>query len=134
MLSWGAMALMSTLDIHTTELYLLAYIPYMFCGGFCGIFIGTLSYISDITDNARRPIHMIGFEVVLALASIIGNLACPSIFNALGYSAVYGVSAIAGLISLIYIKFVTPETIPSTEKVRVSFQIKNAYNMKFFEK
>ncbi|XP_031845559.1 putative peptidoglycan muropeptide transporter SLC46 isoform X1 [Nomia melanderi] len=90
---------------------LIAYIPSACFGGFCIILLGSICYISDISDEQDRAKHLAWMETLIFVGVISGLLIGPIIFRTYGYTYVFGIATICCILAGSYICCLTPETI-----------------------
>ncbi|XP_078050574.1 putative peptidoglycan muropeptide transporter SLC46 isoform X2 [Augochlora pura] len=90
---------------------LIACIPYTCCGGFCIILLGTICYITDISNDKDRAAHLAWLEALIFLGIIAGMLVGPIVFRTYGYTAVFGMATVSCILPGLYICLFVPETI-----------------------
>lgn len=96
---------------------LIAYIPYACCGGFCIILLGTVCYLSDISNEQERGWQLAWMEALISVGILIGILAGPIIFKIYGYTLVFVIATICCILAGLHICFFVPETIHTTDSV-----------------
>ncbi|XP_076233559.1 putative peptidoglycan muropeptide transporter SLC46 isoform X2 [Calliopsis andreniformis] len=99
---------------------LIAYIPYACFGGFCIVLLGTICYITDISDEQDRAWHLAWMEALISVGLITGILIGPIIFELYGYTTVFCCSAICCIITGFYICLLVPETTQTRNSVSLS--------------
>nr|XP_033338649.1 proton-coupled folate transporter-like isoform X2 [Megalopta genalis] len=90
---------------------LVAYIPYSCFGGFCTVLLGTICYITDISNEKDRALQLAWMEALIFLGVISGFLVGPIVFRAYGYTTVFGLATVGCILPGLYICFFVPETI-----------------------
>ncbi|XP_011860808.1 PREDICTED: proton-coupled folate transporter-like [Vollenhovia emeryi] len=105
--------------------FLIAYIPTGLLGGIGVLILASVCYITDITDDNERAWHLAWLDALISLGALIGLLCGPVIFEACGYSAVFGVAFMFCALATLYIIFFVPETVHSqTCGIREVFDFK----------
>ncbi|XP_012226552.1 probable peptidoglycan muropeptide transporter SLC46 isoform X1 [Linepithema humile] len=92
---------------------LIAYIPTAFLGGLSILMLGSICYITDITDNDERGWHLAWLDASINFGLLFGFLIGPKIFEMYGYSTVFSIATVSCSIAVLYI-FLIPETIQSS--------------------
>lgn len=87
---------------------LIAYIPYACCGGFCIILLGTVCYLSDISNEQERGWQLAWMEALISVGILIGILAGPIIFKIYGYTLVFVIATICCILAGLHICFLVP--------------------------
>ncbi|KZC10334.1 PREDICTED: proton-coupled folate transporter-like [Dufourea novaeangliae] len=98
---------------------LIAYIPSACFGGFCIILLGTICYISDISNERERAWQLAWMDALLFFGLIIGILVGPILFQAYGYTFVFGSSTVCCILAGIYV-YLIPETIQDNNSKTLS--------------
>lgn len=96
---------------------LIAYIPYACLGGFCIILLGTICYITDISNKQERGWQLAWMEALISVGILTGILAGPILFKACGYTAVFATATVCCILAGLYIHFLIPETTRNTDSV-----------------
>ncbi|XP_076278681.1 putative peptidoglycan muropeptide transporter SLC46 [Lasioglossum baleicum] len=99
---------------------LIAYIPYTCLGGFCIILLGTICYISDISNKKDRAWQLAWMETSIFIGLILGLLVGPIVFRAYGYTSVFWSATVCCIIAGLHICFLTPETISNSSSKNLS--------------
>lgn len=99
--------------------FLIAYIPTTFLGGVNVLILGSMCYITDITNNNERAWHLACLDALISLGLLIGLLSGPMIFHIYGYNAVFSVATLLCTLATLHILFFVPETIQSQTSVGV---------------
>ncbi|XP_043803934.1 uncharacterized protein LOC122720914 isoform X3 [Apis laboriosa] len=74
-LTYFLLSSMTIWDINPWFL-LIAYIPYACCGGFCIILLGTVCYLSDISNEQERGWQLAWMEALISVGILIGLHIC----------------------------------------------------------
>ncbi|XP_017756151.1 PREDICTED: proton-coupled folate transporter-like [Eufriesea mexicana] len=117
-LTYFILSFMTVWEINPWYL-LIAYIPYACCGGFCIILLGTICYISDISDDQERGWQLAWMEVLISVGILIGILAGPVIFQSYGYTIVFAIATICCILAGLLICFLVPATTYNTNSMTV---------------
>lgn len=117
------LAILSTLDLNPWYIILCS-IPQSILGGMTIIFLATVCYVSDITNDTNRAFYMGLFDGVLGLGFLLGNMIGPYIFKNYGYTAVFSVAACAIMFAVLYTSIIISETVISDDKVSIYEQYK----------
>lgn len=96
---------------------LLAYIPNALLGGLCVLVLASLCYITDITNDSERSWHLAWLDALISVGLLIGLVSGPAIFEAYGYTPVFGIATILCIVATLYILFCVPETVQSQSTV-----------------
>ncbi|XP_031366295.1 uncharacterized protein LOC102679017 isoform X2 [Apis dorsata] len=72
-LTYFLLSSMTIWDINPWFL-LIAYIPYACCGGFCIILLGTVCYLSDISNEQERGWQLAWMEALISIGILIAGL------------------------------------------------------------
>ncbi|XP_043803933.1 uncharacterized protein LOC122720914 isoform X2 [Apis laboriosa] len=72
-LTYFLLSSMTIWDINPWFL-LIAYIPYACCGGFCIILLGTVCYLSDISNEQERGWQLAWMEALISVGILIAGL------------------------------------------------------------
>ncbi|XP_076163595.1 putative peptidoglycan muropeptide transporter SLC46 isoform X4 [Ptiloglossa arizonensis] len=99
---------------------LIAYVPSACLGGFCIILLGTICYISDISNEEDRAWQLAWMDALIFIGVIIGILIGPIVFRAYGYTIVFGCANLCCILAGLYICFLVPDTIYSTNLITLS--------------
>lgn len=91
--------------------YLLPYIPIVVCGGNCALLTVTLSYITDVTTPSDRAARMSYLEAGIYVGLLFGFLSSSYILQVTSPTILFGISALATLIGLLYVVFCVEESI-----------------------
>ncbi|KAK0167473.1 hypothetical protein PV327_004868 [Microctonus hyperodae] len=107
-------------------LFLFASIPSGLLGASSGIILGTMCYISDITNNNNRAWRLGCLQAIYLLGLIIGTFIGPLVFKKFGYTSLFCTAAVFNSISLFYTFIYVPETIHSetNQKWKYLFDVK----------
>lgn len=108
-------------------MYLVASIPSTLAGGFCGMILASMCYITDIGDAADRTWHFAWLQAAISFGLFLGSFAGRAIFEKFGYAAVFGTACGCSSLATIYVLFMVPETIVRND-VEVSFPEKSEYS------
>lgn len=100
--------------------FLIAYIPTALLGGVSVLILGSMCYVTDITDDNERAWHLAFLNALIAVGILIGLLSGPVIFETYGYSTVLGVATVLSTLATLYILFFVPETVQSQTSVGIS--------------
>lgn len=98
---------------------LLASLPYTCLGGFCAVILGTICYITDISDEQERGWQLAWMDALIYVAIVTGILVGPIIYEAYGYTVVFVSSTICSILAGLYVYCLVPETIRNTDSVRI---------------
>ncbi|XP_031775509.1 uncharacterized protein LOC100865685 isoform X2 [Apis florea] len=128
-LTYFVLSFMTIWDINPWFL-LIAYIPYACCGGFCIILLGTVCYLSDISNEHERGWQLAWMEALISIGILIGILAGPIIFKIYGYTLVFVIATICCILAGLHICFLVPETTHITN----SITIKSLFNIHLVRK
>lgn len=128
-LTYFLLSSMTIWDINPWFL-LIAYIPYACCGGFCIILLGTVCYLSDISNEQERGWQLAWMEALISVGILIGILAGPIIFKIYGYTLVFVIATICCILAGLHICFLVPETSHITD----SITIKSLFNIHLVRK
>lgn len=112
------LSFMSVWDVNPWFL-LIAYIPYACCGGFGIILLGTICYLTDISNEQERGWQLAWMEALISVGILTGILTGPVIFRAYGYTVVFAIATICCIVAGLHIFFLVPETICSTNSITV---------------
>ncbi|KAL0113780.1 hypothetical protein PUN28_012713 [Cardiocondyla obscurior] len=131
-LNYLLLSIMANWDIVCWYL-LIAYIPVALFGGINVLMLASMCYITDITSDNERAWHLTLLSALKSLGVLIGLLSGPVIFEAYGYTAVFGIAAVLCTLATLHILFFVPETIQSqTSGIRNIFDytlIKDLFNV-----
>lgn len=68
-------------------------------------------------QNIMRILFRMGIlEGCFSLGSIAGTVLSSYVFNALGYTGIFGICAIVSFISILFTWFLVPESLPEVER------------------
>lgn len=98
--------------------YLLPFVPICLCGGNCALITGTFSYLTDVTTQEDRPIRMAYLEASIYVGLLFGSLSSSYILMLTSPIVVFGISAIASLLGVLYVLFFVKESIQQDESIR----------------
>ncbi|XP_012226554.1 probable peptidoglycan muropeptide transporter SLC46 isoform X2 [Linepithema humile] len=84
-----------------------------YLGGLSILMLGSICYITDITDNDERGWHLAWLDASINFGLLFGFLIGPKIFEMYGYSTVFSIATVSCSIAVLYI-FLIPETIQSS--------------------
>ncbi|EZA62407.1 hypothetical protein DMN91_010681 [Ooceraea biroi] len=93
--------------------FLLAYIPTALLGGIGVLMLASFCYITDITNENERAWHLAWLDASTNAGLLIGLFSAPAIFDAYGYTTVFGVATVLSAVAILYIVIFVPETIHS---------------------
>ncbi|KOC63079.1 Proton-coupled folate transporter [Habropoda laboriosa] len=128
-LTYLIVSFISIFDISPWFL-LIAYIPYACLGGFCIILLGTICYITDISDEQERGWQLAYMQVLISVGILTGILAGPVIFQAYGYTIVFAITTVCCILASLHIYFLVPDTTYNTD----SMTLKNLFNVHLVKK
>ncbi|CAK9816013.1 Proton-coupled folate transporter [Anthophora quadrimaculata] len=117
-LTYLILSLISIWDINPWFI-LIAYVPYACLGGFCIILLGTICYVTDISDEQERGWQLAYMQALISVGILIGILAGPVIFQAHGYTVVFVIATICCILSGLYICLIVPDTRYNTNAMTV---------------
>lgn len=117
-LTYIILSLMTIWDIDPWFL-LIAYIPYACCGGFCIILLGTICYLTDMSNEQERGWQLAWMEALISVGILTGILTGPIIFQAYGYTVVFIIATVCCIVAGLYVCIFVPETIYSTDSVTI---------------
>ncbi|XP_076163593.1 putative peptidoglycan muropeptide transporter SLC46 isoform X2 [Ptiloglossa arizonensis] len=83
-------------------------------------YIGTICYISDISNEEDRAWQLAWMDALIFIGVIIGILIGPIVFRAYGYTIVFGCANLCCILAGLYICFLVPDTIYSTNLITLS--------------
>ncbi|XP_003704933.2 putative peptidoglycan muropeptide transporter SLC46 isoform X1 [Megachile rotundata] len=114
-----AYLILSVMTIYEISPWFLlaAYIPYACLGGFCIILLGTICYISDISDEQERGWQLAWMEALISVGILCGILIGPVIFRTYGYVAVFGSATVCCILAGLHIYFLVPETMYNNNSI-----------------
>ncbi|XP_054001564.1 proton-coupled folate transporter-like isoform X2 [Hylaeus anthracinus] len=118
-LTYFILSFMTFWDISPWFL-LIAYIPTACFGGFCIILLGTICYISDITNEQDRAWQLAWMEVLIFVGVIAGILVGPVVFQAYGYTIVFGCASLCCILAGLYIYLLVPDSICSRNLITLN--------------
>lgn len=104
----------------TAWYFLLAYIPTAFLGGIGILMLASFCYIIDITDDYERAWHLAWLDAMTSIGLLIGLFSGPVIFDAYGYTTVFGTATVLCAVAILYILIFVPETIHNDSSVSTS--------------
>lgn len=111
--------ILSVMSIYEISPWFLlaAYIPHACLGGFCIILLGTICYISDISDEQERGWQLAWMEALISVGILCGILTGPIIFRTYGYVAVFGSATVCCTLAALHIYFLVPETMYNSDSI-----------------
>lgn len=109
-LTYLLLCIMANWEI-TAWYFLLAYIPTAFLGGIGILMLASFCYIIDITDDYERAWHLAWLDAMTSIGLLIGLFSGPVIFDAYGYTTVFGTATVLCAVAILYILIFVPETI-----------------------
>lgn len=121
-LTYIILSLITIWDIDPWFL-LIAYIPYACCGGFCIILLGTICYLTDISNEQERGWQLAWMEALISVGILTGILAGPIIFQAYGYTVVFVIATVCCIVAGLCICIFVPETTYSTDSVCIYYAV-----------
>lgn len=98
---------------------LLAYVPIALSGGLCVLILGSLCYITDMTNDSERSWHLAWLDALISLGLLIGLFSGPAIFATYGYTAVFSTATILCIVATLYVLLCVPETIQNHNIVSI---------------
>ncbi|KAG5672742.1 hypothetical protein PVAND_002842 [Polypedilum vanderplanki] len=63
-------------------IYALCYIPETLFGGWPSLLTATLCYVTDTTEETKRPFRLLIIELIIFIGVLLGNLLCSIILSA----------------------------------------------------
>ncbi|XP_076686696.1 putative peptidoglycan muropeptide transporter SLC46 isoform X3 [Andrena cerasifolii] len=99
---------------------LIAYIPSMSLGGFCILLLGTICYITDISNDQDRGWHLAWMEALVSVGFLSGILTGPILFRMYGYTVVFGCATVCCIIATLYVCIFVPETTYNSNSATLS--------------
>ncbi|XP_076618594.1 putative peptidoglycan muropeptide transporter SLC46 isoform X1 [Colletes latitarsis] len=118
-LMYFILSLMTIWDINPWFL-LIAYVPVACLGGFCIVLLGTICYISDISNEQDRSWQLAWMDVLIFVGIITGILIGPIVFEAYGYTVVFGCTSLCCTLAGLYIWLLVPDTIHNRNLITLS--------------
>lgn len=98
--------------------FLIAYIPTALLGSLPVLILGSICYITDITNDNERGWHMAWLEALVSFGLLLGLFIGPKILDIWGYTAVFSIATLSCTVALLYLFFI-PETIQNQNSVSV---------------
>ncbi|ENN78722.1 hypothetical protein HUJ04_002793 [Dendroctonus ponderosae] len=105
----------AAVDTLTPWFMLVISVPIILTGGGVSFLTVVSAYLSDSTTPEERGLRMGILDVVMALASLIGNTSSSYILIATNYFIVYCIATACQLVALGYAIFFVPESLPERE-------------------
>jgi MFS transporter, PCFT/HCP family, solute carrier family 46 (folate transporter), member 1 len=109
-------------------LYVYGCIPEVLSGGWSSMFVVSLCYITDTTEESRRAYRITFFELFLMVAILLSTLTCNTILTLTDAPTVFMISAVMATFGTIILILFVNESVEVSQNVTTCDKVKSIFS------